>query len=185
MPRLLLVRHLKPLIESGICYGASDVPAEQSQTSHERLIKALSVYNLDKNTKIYTSPLTRCVQLSKTLRQTFHFNELNICAELAELNFGDWEMQKWDDIDRSQIDAWANDLMAFQFPNGESALIMRSRIKRWLSVLPKHDCVVVCHGGTIRQMLSILEHTPMSELLKRSIGFGEVISVDNIKFKSE
>lgn len=180
MPRLLMVRHLKPLVEPGICYGSSDVAAEQSSCANESVIAALASYDVRKDTRFYSSPLTRCTQLSEVLVQAFNIEGFEICTELAEIDFGDWEMKPWNDIERSSIDAWAKDIMGYQFPQGESALIMQSRIKQWLSELSKYngDSVVVCHAGTMRQLLALIEQTALEKLLNKPIGFGEVISVN-------
>ncbi|MFZ2326693.1 MAG: phosphoglycerate kinase, partial [Rhodoferax sp.] len=62
---LWLVRHAKPLVEQGVCYGALNVAADAAAT-HEAA-RALAA-ELPPGIAVYTSPLQRCEQLTQVLR---------------------------------------------------------------------------------------------------------------------
>jgi alpha-ribazole phosphatase len=49
-----------------------------------------------------------------------------------ELNFGEWEMQHWDDIPRGMVDVWAQDHLEQAPPQGESFQALHLRAKSFL-----------------------------------------------------
>ena len=82
-----LVRHAKPLVEKGLCYGRLDVSADQSLTeiATDKLIKALS-----KSSGIQlllTSPRQRTKQLANLLAKQLKLDPLEE-PRLAEMDFG-------------------------------------------------------------------------------------------------
>ena len=98
--RLHLVRHPKPLIESGICYGWLDCPAEDA-----RSVAGMLLAELPCGLPVWSSPLRRCRELAAYL----HARPM-IDDRLAEMHFGAWVGQRWDDIPRAELDAWAADI---------------------------------------------------------------------------
>jgi alpha-ribazole phosphatase len=151
--RLLLVRHPQSLIDQGICYGSSDLPisAEQLTQSAAKLATTLAA-TLPTSAILYTSPLQRCAQLAQELAKRLTLAPAITDARLAEIHFGLWELQRWDDISRAEIDAWAADLVHYQPGGGESVLHMAQRVHsfyhEWYA--QKQDATVICHAGTIR-----------------------------------
>ena len=79
--RLHLIRHPKPLIDVGICYGRHDCPAEDTQSAAETLLA-----ELPPDLPVWTSPLLRC----RALAERLHVRPV-IDDRLAEMNFGAWE----------------------------------------------------------------------------------------------
>lgn len=163
--RLLLVRHPPPLIEKGICYGSSDlaVSAEQLAETASALTSALTLTLAATigtaqsaapagSMALYTSPLQRCSQLAQHLATALDLAPAIYDARLAELHFGQWEMQRWDDIARAEIDAWAADTVHYQPGGGESVLQMAQRVaafyQHWHA--QQQDAIVICHAGTMR-----------------------------------
>jgi len=67
--RLLLVRHPQPIIETGICYGRSDLDVSAEQLTQARRQLALAQPTA---LTIYTSPLQRCAKLAQALAE--HWN---------------------------------------------------------------------------------------------------------------
>src|SRR5690606_42086613 len=103
-----LIRHTKPDIEAGICYGQSDIQLATSFDKEWTEIRKKLPLNVD---RLFTSPLSRCTKLSERLAA--HFGLLpEKDVRLMEMNFGDWEMKKWDDIDQRELNAWMNDSSA-------------------------------------------------------------------------
>lgn len=147
--RLLLVRHPQPLIEQGICYGSSDLPisAEQLAQTAATLAPMLPTAQI-----LYTSPLQRCAQLAQELAKRLTLAQPISDARLAEIHFGLWELQRWDDISRAEIDAWAADLVHYQPGGGESVLHMAQRVHSFYHEwhAREQDAIVICHAGTIR-----------------------------------
>ena len=75
-----------------------------------------------------------------------------IDPRLVEMDFGSWEMRRWDDIARAEIDAWAADLVHYRPGGGDSVLRMAQRVAGFYADLQRQqaDAIVVCHAGTIR-----------------------------------
>lgn len=143
--RLYLIRHTKPDIASGICYGQSDVPIKECD-----IAELASVYQSrwPDGIAVYTSPLSRCLQLAQQLDP-----HPVVDARLMELNFGAWEMQAWEQIPREQIDAWAVDTVHYAPGGSENLLQMTTRVMAFISDLQKSaiaHAVIICHGGVIK-----------------------------------
>jgi alpha-ribazole phosphatase len=138
--RTFLIRHPKPAVAAGVCYGRSDLGLADDP---KRCVESLRPL-LPLAAPLYTSPLRRCLELARALH-----DRPVIDARLVEMNFGDWEMRRWDDIPRGEVDAWAADPVGFAPPGGESATAMRARVATFLSELPD-TAVVVAHGGVLR-----------------------------------
>ncbi len=114
---LHLIRHPKPRIANGICYGRLDLLAENSAVVADKL-----QLELPAGLPLWSSPLLRCRELAECLHPQPMFDE-----RLAEMNFGEWEGRPWDDIPRAQLDAWAADVAGYIPPGGESALALQHR----------------------------------------------------------
>ncbi|MDP3538065.1 MAG: alpha-ribazole phosphatase family protein [Azonexus sp.] len=141
---LHLVRHPKPVIEQGICYGRLDVAAENAGAVAERLIT-----ELPPGLPVWSSPLRRCRELAALLHPAPRLDE-----RLAEMNFGDWEGRNWDEVPRAELDAWAADVAGFAPPGGESPLILQRRALDFVAGLELPEAVLVTHAGVIRVLLA-------------------------------
>lgn len=181
--RLYLVRHPKPLVEPGICYGSTDlaVPAEE-----EARMAASLTAGLPQRAPIFSSPLRRCAGLAARLAQALDSRSVTHDARLAEMHFGGWEMRRWEDIPRAQIDAWADDVAAYRPGGGENVIEVARRVRAFHDQLRNdgiEDAVVVCHAGTIRLLLanrhglSPAETALLAAQAEHRIGFGEVIAI--------
>ncbi|MFZ6861552.1 histidine phosphatase family protein [Undibacterium sp. Ji67W] len=142
---LYLIRHTKPDIAPGICYGQTDVPVKESDITE--LVSTLQRPWSD-GIAVYTSPLSRCLKLAQQLDA-----QSMVDARLMELDFGTWEMQTWEQIPREQIDAWAADATHYA-PGGQENLVqMSNRVIAFVTDLQEHaveQAVVVCHSGIIK-----------------------------------
>lgn len=153
--QLILVRHPAPDIASGLCYGRSDVPVAPIELAS---VRASLQNSLPHQVPVYSSPLSRCLQLATLLAQDLHAGTPQTDARLMEMDFGAWEMQAWHDIERSTIDAWAADLVHYRPGNGENVLAMASRVQSFLQHLLREQhatAIVVCHAGTIRLITAL------------------------------
>ena len=121
--RLILVRHPKPLCEKGICYGRLDLECEPEALSEavQRLAK------LAPTSRVFTSPARRARDLATRLG-----TPLIVDDRLQELDFGDWEGRRWQDLGREAIDAWHRGLPDSAPPNGETLTAMAERCASWL-----------------------------------------------------
>lgn len=148
--RITLIRHPQPLVAAGVCYGGTDLQVGQEQI--DRVLAALAGA-LPADASLYSSPLRRCAELAKRLATI----PPKYDARLAEMHFGAWEMQRWDDLPRAEIDAWAAAPAHYHPGGGESVLQMATRVASFYASLRADsptDAIVVCHAGTIRLLMA-------------------------------
>ena len=170
-----LMRHTRPDIAPGICYGQMDVDVADS---FETEAAAVSIWLFPPEI-IISSPLQRSRRLAEYLA-TLHQCEQRSHAGLLEMNFGDWEGRAWSDIPRSEIDAWSADMLNYTPPNGESAQQLMRRVENLLqdlALLPQQHIAIVAHGGSIRAVLAQLAGIPLSQTLSWQIEYGAVMGV--------
>ncbi len=147
---LHLIRHPKPCIAPGICYGRLDLSAENPAAVADKLrIEYRS------GLPLWSSPLRRCRELAECLHAQPLFDE-----RLAEMNFGAWEGQPWDAIPRAQLDAWAADVAGYEPPGGESARTLQHRALAFVASLNVPEAVIVTHAGIIRTLLAHWQGLP-------------------------
>lgn len=182
--RLHLVRHPQTEIGSGICYGATDVSVHPAamQATAMRLAQILP-----RRTAIITSPLRRCAGLADALASLIGTESVSIDARLKEMDFGTWEMRRWDEISRREIAAWADDLVDYRPGGKESVLDVAARVAALRSDLRhRHDAelILICHAGTIRLLLaeqpglSLRETAQRAAATPHTIGYGTVTALD-------
>ena len=146
--KLIAIRHLAPLQAEGLCYGHSDLAVDAQANAQAAASLRASLPSFP----VYSSPLQRCLSLASLLGRTVQTDD-----RLRELNFGDWEMQPWDRIDRADIDAWAADTVHYQPGGAESLLQMTIRVSAFLRTLQAQNLdgvILVTHAG----VLKILSH---------------------------
>ncbi|GAC1316229.1 MAG: alpha-ribazole phosphatase [Collimonas sp.] len=186
--RLYLVRHAKPVVGPDICYGRTDLrvsPEQQARTA------AALISALPKHVPMFSSPLRRCAELADGLAKELHCGTPIYDSRLAEMDFGAWEMRTWEDIGRTEIDAWADDIVEYRPGGGESVIQMAQRVRTFyedlmrLHIQLRQDCaIVICHAGTIRLLLACQSAPPLAEMALRAaqtshkIGYGDVLVLD-------
>jgi alpha-ribazole phosphatase len=146
--RLILIRHPQPDVAPGVCYGRTDLAVMPVQLE---LALAALLPTLPAGLPVYASPLQRCALLAARLAPDPVYDE-----RLVEMDFGAWEMQRWDAVPRAEVDAWAADLANYRPGGGESVLHMAQRIAAFYADLQRQldeengQAIVVCHAGTMR-----------------------------------
>lgn len=180
----LLVRHLKPEVEAGICYGQSDLPAaEVPDPAWQELMAFRSDLPL-LSSPLLSSPLQRARTLADHLSALQRkSSEAPAPASIAEdhrwqeLDFGDWEGLSWQQIGQDNVESWQQNLLGFQFPNGESALQMQQRVlsawRDWLR--QRTGGVLVTHLGVIRMLLGQVLQIPFQQQLMLQIDYQKVV----------
>jgi alpha-ribazole phosphatase len=166
--RLILVRHPKPLFENGICYGRLDLECEPQALSEA----VLRLGELASTSRIFTSPARRARDLAAQLSTRTIVDD-----RLQELNFGDWEGQRWLDLGREAIDTWYQGLPDSAPPNGETLTAMANRCVSWVKNLQPDESPVfaVTHAGPIRVIKAMLNGEPLLTYFTVAIPFAEPI----------
>lgn len=182
--RLYLLRHGKPAIEPGRCYGSSDLAV--SIEEQERVIDVVlpMLCPLSKAVALYTSPLRRCRELAVALAARLEVQEPVIDARLAEMHFGAWEMQPWEHIPRAEVDAWAADMVGYRPGGGERVLDVAERVSSFLAEMPsgaEDAAIIIAHAGTMRLMMECAQGGSARDVALRAaqsghdIAYGELV----------
>jgi len=147
--KLWLVRHARPLVATGVCYGALDVAADPTAT-HEAAAALAAA--LPCGVAVHSSPLQRCEQLTQVLRGLRPDLTYESDARLAEMDFGAWEGQRWDAIARTELDAWTDTFATWRCGGGECVQAFMARVAAaWDAArLQGGPAVWISHAGVIR-----------------------------------
>jgi alpha-ribazole phosphatase len=175
---IFLIRHTTPAVAKGVCYGQTDLDVTDS--FHEEAI-VIGKHLPDSIVQVYSSPLQRCKKLAEHL---FSPTLVVLQKDLMELNCGKWEMQKWDDIPRHEIDPWMNDFVTVRTPEGESYIDLHTRVVAQFEKIMEQQqpAAIVAHGGVIRSILSHITDTALGDsfnLFKLHYGCVVKISFQN------
>jgi len=147
--KLWLARHAQPLIEPGVCYGATDVSANESMTLQAAQTLAQI---LPQTTQVSSSPLQRCELLAHFLRGFRPDLTYETDARLAEMNFGSWEGWRWDAIPPQAYDDWTDAFGSHRFGGHESVNEFMQRVAgAWRDAQRSgRDAVWITHAGVMR-----------------------------------
>ena len=133
--------------------------------------------------EIHISPLKRARQTSAPLLENRPVTPV-FTNDLREVHFGDWTGLSWQEVhDRFGFSAfeWLHLLENNSIPNAESGPVFRQRIEPCLKNILKdgagRNIAIVCHGGVIRMMLSILLNLPLPALSSFEIDYASVTEV--------
>jgi alpha-ribazole phosphatase len=147
--KLWLVRHAQPLIEAGICYGATDVEADAQATL--KAAHALAQV-LPAGLGMLSSPLQRCERLSQSICRLRPDLSYKTEPRLVEMDFGTWEGQRWDDIAPADLQNWTDAFDTWRCGGAESVDQMMARVSAlWdASRASRQNAVWITHAGVIR-----------------------------------
>lgn len=170
---IYLIRHTTPNIARGICYGQSDI--DVTETFHEEA-SVIKTYLPASIQHVHSSPLQRCRKLAEFL---FPQNGISFHPALKEMNFGDWELQKWDDITTDELNSWMNDFVNVCTPEGESYVQLYERSTGLFNQLKQAmPAAIITHGGVIRSILSHITQTSLQESFNTfQLNYGCVVKI--------
>ena len=172
---IYLIRHTTPKIEKGICYGQTDIPVVDSFS-----VEAKSVLQQLPNTfdMIYSSPSNRCFKLAQMIQP---YPSIVTDKRLLEMNFGDWEMKKWDEINQDELHKWTQDFVNVGVPNGENFTQLNIRVNHFMHEIAKQNfnkVAVVTHSGVIRSFVISVLGIPNENAFKFAIDYGSVTKIN-------
>jgi len=158
--KLWLVRHARPLIEPGICYGGTDVAADPQATQACALSLAQA---LPKRLPARVSALSRARQLADAVSVLRPDLSFVVDERLNEMHFGCWEGVPWDAIPQQAFDAWMADFAHHRFGGTESLDAVLKRVDQALAESGgAAEAVWITHAGVIRAVAYLLQHGAQS-----------------------
>lgn len=156
--KLWLLRHAPVRLAPGLCYGASDVPADVSLTL--QVAKAFAP-QLAEGTPVWVSGMVRAQQLAGALQsERPDLGAARIDMRLNEMDFGHWELKPWEHIPRSAFDDWMADFAHHRFGGVESTQQLLYRVADAMADLraaASSDVLWITHAGVIRAVRHIVE----------------------------
>ncbi len=170
---IYLIRHTRVEIPRTVCYGASDVALSNSYLTDKQIVT--SKISPVSDALIYSSPLKRCRQLAQDMFVNITFDE-----RLKEYNFGDWELKKWVEVPKREMDFWGKDIVNNRPPNGENMQDVLDRaLDFWHSIittqLPDNQQVyIVTHSGVIRTLICHFLEIPLKNAFRMGIDYGSI-----------
>lgn len=203
--RLFLIRHPRPAVADGLCYGATDLPlADDPRTAATALLDQLrkqwlvdspatspAASSPDSSTDVsapfpanlplFSSPLQRCAQFAQRLARQLNTQPVIHDARLAELNFGAWEMRAWDDIGAAALAAWAADPLQHAPPDGESVAELQRRVLAFLAELQATGtsaAMLVTHAGVMKVIHGHARQLPPEIWMQTRFAHGELVIID-------
>jgi len=149
--KLWLLRHAKAALDAGLCYGASDLAA----IDHLSLKAArAAAKELPLGLPLRVSGLKRAQQLALELcRLRSDLQPPVVDQRLNEMDFGSWELQRWDKIPQTAFDDWMADFAHYRFGGVESTQQVIQRVADAIEELRNQavkEAVWVTHAGVIR-----------------------------------
>lgn len=183
--KIIIVRHTESEGNvSGVYGGVNDY--KLTDKGLKQMEETLSIidekYELTPNTKVYTSPLSRCLDLSNKIKARYHC-KTKIHEELIELNFGIFEGKTYNYIKENhneQCEAWFNDYINYKIPQGESLIECYKRVDNFINNVTKdnQDIVVVTHGGIMKLIAIKLLNLSIEDYWKFYFGNGAILEVE-------
>jgi alpha-ribazole phosphatase len=157
MSQLIVWRHPKPDNARGRCIGRTDLavnPRRAKRLAHRIRARARRE---DWPRVVHTSPLKRCAAVGRWLRR-FGFTH-HIDADLAEMDFGDWDGRAWSDVAVDHVQVWEDNFMQHAPGGGESLAQLFERVQRFTATR-RDPCLVVGHAGWINAWLWLQQQPP-------------------------
>ena len=169
---LILVRHTRPDVAEGLCYGQTDLGVADSFADEAAAVLSA----LPEVRRVVSSPLRRCRALAQYIADAADL-PLDIDGRLKEIDFGSWEGRRWSEVPRQEFDAWAKNFLHARPHGGESVAMLRSRVGAALADWSARNepIVIVTHAGVIK-VASTGDDDPVWDFTV-PIGFGGIIAL--------
>lgn len=174
--KVYLVRHTSVDVAPGTCYGQTDVPLRASfQEEAEACKKALQDTGMH-FLRIYTSPLSRCTRLAAYCG----FPEAERDERLKEMNMGEWEMQRFEEITDPRIQEWYDDYLRVRTTGGESFMDVLARVSDFFDHLDRTSgpALVFAHGGVLVAAQVYAGKVKLEDAMKALPPYGGMVEID-------
>ena len=157
MPIVYMLRHAQSVANTKGILAGQDNSVQLSKDGHKQAKMLAPYLSKLKINRIYSSPLTRCIQTIQPYMQLNPDLDFEIDERFIEMDYGLWSGKRLSALARDR--RWRsvqNKPSTFTFPKGESFRSMRKRVDLALTELSKEKGVVliVTHGDIIKMSLA-------------------------------
>jgi probable phosphoglycerate mutase len=166
MPQIYLLRHAESEANAKGILAGRDYSVNLTAKGFKDSRKIKSRLSKIDFTRVYSSPITRCVQTVTPYLDSNPRIEITLTESLIEMDYGNWSGKKIAALSKKK--EWSliqNRPGEFTFPNGESFQEMRRRVKSFLNSLIETDgpILIVSHGDIIKMALTITLDLPLNK----------------------
>ncbi|AZO95911.1 alpha-ribazole phosphatase [Halocella sp. SP3-1] len=162
--KLFLIRHGQTDWNFAHKYqGQCDIPLNKTGISQALSVASqLADENID---GIFSSDLQRAAVTAEKIAQYHQDIELKTMPALREIDFGQWEGLKYQEIEKEypiHLKKWLENPVEITPPGGESLLELQTRVISQVEEICQenqgNNLVLVTHGGVIRALLTYILH---------------------------
>ena len=179
---IYLVNHPEVYNPNHACFGQSELPLVENFTvDFSWLSEKFAHLKEHDQTSYYSSPFRRCTKLASFLSDENYVSD----KRLADLNFGNWELKEWQDINTTQLNKWRDDYVNYKFPKGESLSDLFDRVNTFyqeLLLTGKEHIILVTHASVIKCLLCNIMGLSLQNVLDFEISNS---SISKINFDKE
>jgi alpha-ribazole phosphatase len=177
-----LIRHGLPDGADDRCCGRYNVSLSTDGIKQAKAIATRLACESISN--FYSSHLSRAVETARIVVEP-HGLPFHTLDELAEMNFGDLEGLRYEEIQQRYpeiFQSWMTRPTETRFPNGESLTEMKGRVLSTLDLLlSRHrnqSIGIVTHAGVIRLIIAQALCIPDNQIFKLAQGYGAINRIE-------
>lgn len=179
---IYLIRHTRPGVPEGTCYGRTDVPLDEADfvARTPRIAE-----HLPRGMVFYSSPATRCARLADDLVARTGGSLAGVDGRLHELHFGDWEGRPWSELPRHETERWTSDIVHYAPPNGENFMAMWGRVTEFYQAIleaafagSQARIAIVGHAGSLKVLVMRTLKLAPDEFALTDVAQGRVSRID-------
>jgi alpha-ribazole phosphatase len=174
MMEIYLVRHTSVNVPFGYAYGQTDVELKDTFKEEAEVVKKNLAGLVFDN--VWCSPLTRCVRLADYCGYPDAIRD----ERIKELNFGEWEMKSWYELNDDRSKSWFENWINTPTPGGESLNDQYKRVAIFLDEVRRGDYQQVCvftHGGVLTNARIYAGEYGIEKAFENIPAYGEVIKL--------
>ena len=169
MPIVYMLRHAQSVANTKGILAGQDNSVELSKDGHKQAQVLVPYLSKLKINRIYSSPLTRCIQTIQPYMQLNPDLDFEVDERFIEMDYGLWSGKRLSALARDR--RWRsvqNKPSTFTFPQGESFRSMRKRVDLALTELSREKGVVliITHGDIIKMSLASALGLPIDRFQK-------------------
>jgi probable phosphoglycerate mutase len=169
MPIVYMLRHAQSVANTKGILAGQDNSVQLSKDGHKQAQVLVPYLSKLKINRIYSSPLTRCIQTIQPYMQLNPNLDFEIDERFIEMDYGLWSGKRLSTLARDR--RWRsvqNKPSTFTFPQGESFRSMRKRVDLALAELSKEKgaVLIVTHGDIIKMSLASALGLPIDRFQK-------------------